>query len=151
MTGPTRGAAYLDAGDALGEDRERCKGGSMQHRRNVTQALGLLDVETEAYVEEDDPMIIKVDWGSEERTIYYQYGPVFLLKEGSRAKVMAVYDDGRPAAVMAPFGKGKIALCGPHPEADETWLDDDPEPIDSETWEPTFDLAVDMLEELLSD
>ncbi|MDP3177007.1 MAG: hypothetical protein Q8M76_03815 [Spirochaetaceae bacterium] len=114
------------------------------------KTLGLLDLDSESYIEDPDPMIISVTWLGAERSIYYQYGPAFILREGSGVRVLATYDDGRCAALIADVGAGKVALCGPHPEADETWLEDDPPPADAEDWEPTLDLAVAMLKELLS-
>ncbi len=112
-------------------------------------ALGLLNAETEGYIEESDPMIISVTWECVERPIYYAYGPAFLLSETANVEILATYEDGRIAALLAPYGKGKIALCGPHPEADETWLDDDPEPQDADSWESTTDLANSLLDQLL--
>jgi glutamine amidotransferase-like uncharacterized protein len=93
-------------------------------------------------------MIITVTWDGSKRPIYYQYGPVFLVQDESSVEVLARYDDGRVAALAAEFGEGRIIVCGPHPEADETWLDDDPAPVDADSWEPTRDLAVEMFQAL---
>jgi hypothetical protein len=56
--------------------------------------------------------------------------------------------DGRVAALAVDLGQGRVAVCGPHPEADATWLDDDPAPVDADNWEPTQDLAVELLQSL---
>ena len=112
-------------------------------------ALGLLPLETWAHIEEADPVIVTVTWGGAARTIYYQYGPCFEPDEGFSPEVLARYDDGTIAALSAKSGAGRIVLCGPHPEADETWLDDDPEPKRAGTWKPTDDLAVALLAALL--
>jgi hypothetical protein len=112
------------------------------------EALGIAPMDTEAWVEQEDPRIITVDWNGAERPIYYQYGPVFLVDKESGVKVLARYDDGRVAALAVDLGKGRVVVCGPHPEADETWLDDDPAPVRADTWEPTEDLAAALLGEL---
>jgi hypothetical protein len=111
-------------------------------------ALGIVPVDTEAWVEEGDPLIITVTWNGAERPIYYQYGPVFLVQDESNIEVLLRYDDGRVAALATDFGKGRIVVCGPHPEADETWLDDDPAPVDADNWKPTQDLAAEMFQAL---
>jgi len=35
--------------------------------------------------------------------------------------VLATYDNGLPAAVVAPFGRGAVGVVGPHPEASADW------------------------------
>ncbi|GAA2123575.1 hypothetical protein [Streptomyces synnematoformans] len=35
--------------------------------------------------------------------------------------MIATYDNALPAAVLAPYGEGRVAVVGPHPEADAGW------------------------------
>jgi hypothetical protein len=111
-------------------------------------ALGIVPLDTEAWVEESDPLIITVTWNGAERPIYYQYGPVFLAQDESNMEVLLRYDDGRVAGLATDFGEGRVVVCGPHPEADATWLDDDPAPVDADNWQPTQDLAAEMFQAL---
>lgn len=113
------------------------------------EMLGLVPVVTEEYLSDPDPRIISVDWNGDQRTIYYAYGPAFLAKNAPDVEIIATYDDGRAAVLDYAFGDGHVILCGPHPEADETWLDDDPAPLDAEQWEDTADLIRELFERLI--
>jgi hypothetical protein len=115
---------------------------------DFVEALGIMPVSTEAWIEESAPMIITVTWNGDERPIYYQYGPVFLMGDESGFEILARYDDGRVAALATDVGRGRVVVCGPHPEAEATWLDDDPQPVDADTWLPTQDLAVELFQAL---
>jgi glutamine amidotransferase-like uncharacterized protein len=61
--------------------------------------------------------------------------------------IVATYEDGNIAALMCPYGKGRVAVCGPHPEARSTWLE---EVSGNRTWISSVDIAVDFLQILLS-
>lgn len=117
-----------------------------EEEEGVVKCLGILPCMTEAWTEEADPRILTVTWNGQKRPIYYQYGPAFLAGDGLAAGVTARYDDGRIAALSAKLGKGSVVVSGPHPEADETWLDDDPAPLNADKWTPTSDLAVSLLQ-----
>jgi glutamine amidotransferase-like uncharacterized protein len=112
-------------------------------------ALGLMRVETDSFSTDPDPKVITVAWKDKKRTIYYQYGPYFILPASAGVKVVAKYQDGKVAACYQKVGNGKVYVCGPHPEADETWIEDDVE--NGAAWKPTDDLAEDMMEEVLKD
>lgn len=64
-------------------------------------------------------------------------------------KFIARYDDGSIAACFKKVGNGKVYLCGPHLEADESWIDD--EVANSSKWKPTDNLAADMMNDVLKD
>jgi glutamine amidotransferase-like uncharacterized protein len=113
------------------------------------EALGITPVVSEAWIEEADPRIITVKWNGANRAIYYQYGPAFLVTSPSDGEVIARYDDGKVAALATDLGKGRVVVWGPHPEADVTWLDDDPAPVHAGRWKPTRDIAIAMLQGLL--
>jgi glutamine amidotransferase-like uncharacterized protein len=70
--------------------------------------------------------VITVDWPppphGRERRIFYQDGPYFWLDKGARARVLARYTNGLIAALVVPFGSGRVAVCGPHPEANRSWF-----------------------------
>jgi glutamine amidotransferase-like uncharacterized protein len=122
-----------------------------EEKAGFQRALGLVDAKSVAWVERAESRIVTVTWLGEKRTMYYQYGPAFEAPLGADARVLANYEDGRVAAFVVSSGKGKVALCGPHPEADETWLSDTPPPVDASSWKPTIQLATAMLRELLAD
>ncbi|PXX70974.1 glutamine amidotransferase-like uncharacterized protein [Nocardia tenerifensis] len=77
-----------------------------------------------ATVPDDRDTVIRVDWRGKPRHMYFQDGPAFLLDDGADATVLARYTNGLPAAVVAPYGKGRVGVSGPHPEADESWYAD---------------------------
>lgn len=121
-----------------------------EEENGIVKGFGLVSVLTEAWVEDPEPKIITVTWNGTERPIYYQYGPAFLVNNNPAINVLARYDDGKAAALAAKLGKGKVIVCGPHPEADETWLEDDPEPTDADMWTPTRDLMAGLLRKFFS-
>ncbi|EST36669.1 hypothetical protein [Streptomyces roseochromogenus] len=57
-------------------------------------------------------------------SVYFQDGPVFLLDVGADARILARYDYGAPAALVACFGAGRVAVTGPHSEASDGWCTD---------------------------
>ncbi|HYH24317.1 MAG TPA: hypothetical protein VD834_03130, partial [Blastococcus sp.] len=52
------------------------------------------------------------------------------------------YDNGLPAAVVAPFGRGAVGVVGPHPEASPDWYRDSGLPVPS-------DLRADLTQDLV--
>ena len=48
---------------------------------------------------------------------YWEDGPAFV----GWGRAVARYPDGTPAVVEGPLGKGRVLLCGFHPEAPESW------------------------------
>ncbi|WP_250548771.1 BPL-N domain-containing protein [Pseudonocardia sp. H11422] len=69
--------------------------------------------------------IVRVDWRGRRRHMFFQDGTVFPI--GSHTPdvtVLARYaSNGAAAAVVAPFGQGRIGVCGPHPEAPSEWYE----------------------------
>lgn len=78
--------------------------------------LSLLDIASIAYLADDSPTILDLQWKGRERPIYYQLGPKFLLSAGVQARVTATYADGSIAACIIRQGMGLYYLVGPHPE-----------------------------------
>ena len=74
-----------------------------------------------ATVHDDGDAVVDLTWRSTRRTVYFQGGPSFVITPGSAADVLARYSNGDVAAVVAPFGSGRVGVIGPHPEAPATW------------------------------
>lgn len=117
------------------------------------KAFGLVGVSTEAYREDPDPMVISVRWKGKKRTIYYQYGPDFIPgNETVNLHPVAFYPDNELAAFWVNIGKGRVYLCGPHPEADESWLEEEDGTMirNFDAWTDTNDLLNDVFTDLLA-
>ena len=113
------------------------------------KTLGIIPAESGDLDDDSEPRILPIRWLEETRPMYFQAGPTFeLIESPEAARVIASYADGEIAALMSSYGKGKVAVSGPHPEATKSWAD---EADDGDTWTATTDLAVELLQELLSD
>lgn len=67
-----------------------------------------------------------IQWRGKNYSLYFQDGPKFDASNVPGGEVWATYlKTGHVAAMMAPFGKGRVGLIGPHPEADMDWFNDD--------------------------
>ena len=107
-----------------------CLGGYLA---GETPGFGLLPGDADQYISSpgarpstEDAGIIDVWWAGELRSLYFQDGPSFSL-EAARgpADVLAVYENGLPAAVVAPCELGTVGVVGPHPEATLEWFTDE--------------------------
>jgi hypothetical protein len=92
-------------------------------------------VQPGAEVKDRKNTMIQVDWtfqeGSkagttEKRWLFFQDGAVILLHDndntGPGGAILGRYtSNGDIAATITPFGKGWVALTGPHPEATKDW------------------------------
>ena len=82
--------------------------------------------------------VIDVMWRGKPRAMYFQDGPYFLVDPGAAGvTVLATYaSNGEIAAMTAPFGKGKVGVVGPHPEATLAWYQQygltDPDGLDAD-------------------
>ncbi|WP_244467452.1 BPL-N domain-containing protein [Nocardia vulneris] len=113
-----------DGGSYLGV----CFGGYLAGR---DPGFDLLPGDTDGYIDAPDTTVpdardtvIPVDWRGTPRHMYFQDGPAFHLDRGADATVLATYPNGSAAVVVAPYGKGRVGVSGPHPEADESWYAD---------------------------
>jgi len=77
-----------------------------------------------ASVDTTDDVVIQVQWRGQPRYMFFQDGPTLELAPSAQGTVIATYDTGAAAAVVATFGAGRVGLVGPHPEADQSWYDD---------------------------
>lgn len=113
------------------------------------KTLGIVPAESGDFMEDSEPQIVQIRWLGETYPMYFQAGPVFELEQSPEAvRVIAKYADGQIAALISSYGSGKVAVCGPHPEAPESWSED---AENGDEWKATTDLAVALLQELLSD
>lgn len=76
---------------------------------------------TGATVHSDEDAIVTVRWGGSERAIYFQGGPCFSVPRGDGVSILGTYSNGLVAALVAPFGSGRVGVTGPHPEAPASW------------------------------
>jgi glutamine amidotransferase-like uncharacterized protein len=129
-----------------------CLGGYLA---GETPGFGLLPGDTDQYISSpgatvsiDRDVVIDVEWSGTVRRVFFQDGPWFDLdpQRGS-ADVLAVYDNRLPAAVVAPFGRGRVGVVGPHPEATPDWFTDSglqpPEPL-------AFDLGQQLVDRVMA-
>lgn len=66
--------------------------------------------------------IVNVYWREQSHFLYFQDGPYFLLdRKAVGVTVLATYTNGTIAALVASYGKGKVGVSGPHPEATAEW------------------------------
>jgi glutamine amidotransferase-like uncharacterized protein len=76
----------------------------------------------QASVTTDADTTVKVLWRSQPHEMYFQDGPYFIVNPGAKGvTVLATYTNGEIAAMVAPYGKGRIGVSGPHPEAMASW------------------------------
>ncbi len=113
--------------------------------------FGLLEGAVDSYagtagaeVLDEAPRVVETDWAGVRREVYFQDGCHFT--PGTSTEVVARYRNGLPAAVVSPYGAGRVAVCGPHPEATEDWFVDDGLPVPRER---TDDLAHDLIRRLM--
>lgn len=112
---------------------------------------GLLEGATDSYVGTpgcevtgDESQVIAITWAGQPRSVYFQDGCCFT--DGPATEVVARYANGMPAAVVSPFGEGRVAVAGPHPEATDDWFrDEDLPPLAH----PTTDLAHDLIRRVM--
>ena len=96
---------------------------------NTIPGLGLLPGVTYDLLPNPTPTVMPVAWENETHNFYFQGGPGFRINQGAQVEVFARYQDGTPAAVQFNYGKGKVILVGPHPEATASWFDADKLPV----------------------
>lgn len=111
--------------------------------------ISLVDIESVEFDKNyHDAQIINVQWLSNQRSIYLLGGPAFNSSDIPDATILAKYFDNRVAAFLMNSGNGRILLCGPHPEADSTWLDGE-NVKNANNWSETWDLFIDMTKKLM--
>jgi glutamine amidotransferase-like uncharacterized protein len=66
-----------------------------------------------------------ITWQGKPRLMYFQDGPEFELADPKKAEIWAYYDDHKIAAFQTNLGKGRVGLIGTHPEADDSWYQEE--------------------------
>ncbi len=131
-----------------------CGGGFMastswEEAVGVVEGLGLVSASTTTHDEDFSPRILPITWLGKVWPMYVRAGPAFHPRPGPEPmRPLATYANGELAALVAGYGRGKLALTGPHPEARDSWPE---EASGGKTWVSTTHLLVDLLQELLSD
>ena len=141
---PTIRTYVADGGRYLGF----CLGGYLA---GATPGFGLLPGDTDQYVSSPDAdawgtgdMIVEVLWRGQRRRMFFQDGPIFLLDSLAGVTVLARYRNKGIAALVTPFGNGRVAVVGPHPEATSDWFADS-----GMNQEPCLDLGNDLIETVM--
>jgi biotin protein ligase-like protein len=100
-----------------------------------------------ASVTTEDDTIITVDWRDKPRSMYFQDGPYFLVNENTPdVTMLATYTNNQIAAMVTPYGQGKVGVVGPHPEATDDWYQDyqlhDPDGLDADLGQDLIDTTM---------
>jgi glutamine amidotransferase-like uncharacterized protein len=129
-----------------------CLGGYLA---GATPGFRLLPGDTDRYIDSpgaevkhDGGTVVPVLWGERRRYLYFQDGPQFLVDDMDGVDVLATYTNGTIAALVAPYGKGRVAVVGPHPEAGADWYEDSDRPNPEGV---RCDLGLDLVDALLAD
>ena len=101
-----------------------CMGGYLAGK----DEFGLFPVKAREYINEPgasttsaSDTVIPITWRGKVRQMYFQDGPSFILTpRASDVTVLATYSNGEVAAAVARYREGKVAVSGPHPEADQS-------------------------------
>lgn len=68
-----------------------------------------------------DGVVIDISWLGRLRSVYWEGGPYFVLRSPNAFTVTAYYPNGHVAGLRGPFGQGRVAVTGFHPEAPMWW------------------------------
>ena len=91
--------------------------------------LGLFQGMVKAHRPTKEPRVENIVWKGIHRWMYFQDGPEMIpasvAVETETIDVWGRYEDGKIAAVQAAYGRGRVGLLGPHPEANPGWFAED--------------------------
>jgi glutamine amidotransferase-like uncharacterized protein len=131
-----------------------CRGGHLAgHRRGFR----LLPEGTEQFITSPGASVtsardtlVDVEWRGVPQRLFFQDGPFFRIPPGSPgargATVLARYASNHEIAAMtSSFGRGRVGVCGPHPEAPAAWYVQNGLPMDS----PAIHLGLDLVDTLM--
>lgn len=112
--------------------------------------FGLLDesVDTMVGVEgfpvtDSGDHLVDVTWEDEQRATFFQDGAQL---PAENAEAFAYYETGDIAAATYAVGRGDVALIGPHPEADDSWLGEELTDPDGDDWSHALPLVEALLD-----
>jgi len=88
--------------------------------------LGIIPGGTELFLKSDDfKGMVRVKTNKRVYGMYYAGGPMLHVSDAelkaSGGEVIATYKDGSVAGIAVPFGSGRVAVVGTHPEATWYW------------------------------
>ena len=83
--------------------------------------LGLIPGEANDYHVDPRLQILPIQWHGKTRHIYFEDGPYFVMNTNDPSHMVGSYPNGALASVSFPYGRGRVALSGPHPEAPSDW------------------------------
>jgi glutamine amidotransferase-like uncharacterized protein len=105
-----------------------CLGGYLA---GATPGFDLLPGDSDQYigtfratVATDQDTIVEVSWRGHRRHLYFQDGPLFRFDAEADVDILATYPNRAVAAAVTSFGRGRVGVVGPHPEADADWFTD---------------------------
>ncbi|MEL4892846.1 hypothetical protein PQU63_20125 [Xanthomonas protegens] len=92
--------------------------------------IGLVDVALQSEVGrprsgigDEGDHTIAIRWDGTWQRVYYQDGPFLTGSAADGFVPIARYGNGDVAIARYRHGRGTVVLAGPHPEADERWMD----------------------------
>lgn len=109
--------------------------------------FGFIPRAIDSYVGRDEikstkAQLVDIHWSTgADREFYFQDGCFFKEKDAADKTVLGRYQDGSIAAMVFKYGKGKVGVSGPHPEATRAWGKHAPD---------NYDLGFQLLDQLLS-
>ncbi|QIS17274.1 BPL-N domain-containing protein [Nocardia terpenica] len=105
-----------------------CLGGYLA---GATPGFDLLPGDTDRYIDtrratvrHDENALVEVDWRGRRRRLFFQDGPHFDIETDDGTTVLATYPNHTIAAAVTAFGRGRVGVVGPHPEATADWFTD---------------------------
>ena len=98
-----------------------------------------------ATVSHEDDTVVSLSWHGSSREVYFQDGPYFDVDE-RLVDVQARYPNRTIASLTCGFGLGRVAVCGPHPEASPDWFEDI---RPSKPFIDASDLGLDLIDALM--
>ncbi|MET0550738.1 MAG: BPL-N domain-containing protein [Xanthomonas sp.] len=94
--------------------------------------IGLVDVALQSEVgrprsgiDDEGDHTIAIRWDGTWQRVYYQDGPFLTGSAADGFVPVAQYGNGDVAIARYRHGRGTVVLAGPHPEADERWMDEE--------------------------
>lgn len=114
--------AYVDGG---GTYLGICLGGYLA---GADPGFDLLPVPVDQYitsraatVRTEEDTVVQVEWNGRRQLLFFQDGPAFPADGPATSEVVATYPNGLAAALIARYGRGLVAVSGPHLEATADW------------------------------
>ncbi|CAF0952595.1 unnamed protein product [Adineta steineri] len=102
----------------------------------------------DAVVTSEIDTVVPLLWRQKLRHVYFQDGTRFDLDQtAAPTEILATYMNGEIAAAVQHFGKGRVGMIGPHPEADEEWYAT--HSLKNPDGKMSFDLFYDLIETLM--